>query len=110
MIEQKYNVSVDAVVNDRMLDHVRFLAQVNIPAAERLYDEMAKAITELEENPKSCPKYFSAGQYALTSPTEAELRYKLCGKRYRIVFEVDNNNVYVYDIQDCRQDSDKNLL
>jgi hypothetical protein len=25
-------------------------------------------------------------------------------------FEIVNDNVYVYDIQDCRQDTDKNLL
>jgi len=110
MIERKYNVSVDAAVNDRILDHVRFLARVSVPAAERLYDAMAKAITELEINPKGCPKYSSVGLYTSTDLAEVELRYKLCYKRYRIVFEIDNDNVYVYDIQDCRQDTDKNLL
>ena len=104
MAEHKYKVSVDSAVNDRILKHVRFLARVSIPAAERLYDALAKAIIELENNPKSCPKYTS------TSLTGVELRYKLCHKRYRIVFEIVNDNVYVYDIQDCRQDTDKNLL
>ena len=104
MTEHKYKVSVDSAVNDRILDHVRFLARVSIPAAERLYDAFAKAITELENNPKGCPKYTS------TVLTDVELRYKLCHKRYRIVFEIVNDNVYVYDIQDCRQDTDKNLL
>ena len=32
------------------------------------------------------------------------------GKRYRAVFEIIDNNVYVYDIQDCRQDTDKSLV
>jgi hypothetical protein len=42
---------------------------------------------------------------------DIELRYKLFGgNRYRIVFEVAKSDVYVYDIQDCRQDTDKNLL
>jgi plasmid stabilization system protein ParE len=104
MTERKYKVSVDAAVNDRILDHVRFLAHVSIPAANRLYDALAKAIAELENNPKGCPKYAS------TILADVELRYKLCHKRYRIVFEIVNNNVDVYDIQDCRQDTDKNLL
>jgi hypothetical protein len=41
---------------------------------------------------------------------DAQLRYKLFGKRYRIVLEIVGNAVYVYDIQDCRQDVDKNII
>ena len=43
-------------------------------------------------------------------PIDVQLRYRLFRKRYRIVFEIVGNSVYIYDIQDCRQDSDKNLL
>ena len=102
--KKKYNVSVNPAVNDRMLEHVRFLAQVSIPAAERLYLSMEDAIAELESNPEICPLF--------NVPTfeDVDLRYKLCAKRYRIVFEISEKNVYVYDIQDCRQNSDKNLI
>ena len=31
-------------------------------------------------------------------------------KRYRIVSEIVGDNVYAYDIQDCRQDTDNNLI
>ena len=104
MRKQKYNVSVDPAANERMLDHVRFLAQVSISAAEKLYNIMVEAIAELENNPEICPIY------TIQNLVDAELRYKLCGKRYRMVFEIVKNNIYVYDIQDCRQDSDKNLV
>ena len=46
----------------------------------------------------------------LEMPIDVQLRYRLFGKRYRIVFEIVGNSVYIYDIQDCRQDSDKNLM
>jgi len=31
-------------------------------------------------------------------------------QRYRIVFEILDGTVYIYDIQDCRQDVDKSLV
>ena len=100
---RKYNVSVDPAANDRMIDHIRFLARVSVEAAERLYEAMAESINSLNENPGICPLY-------AWYPSNRELRYKLCGKRYRIVFEIIDNDVFIYDIQDCRQDMDKNLL
>jgi len=103
----KYDVSIDPVVNDRMLEHVRFLAKVSIPAAERLYESIKEAITELKDYPKSNPLYT---MHDAQNFENIELRYKLCGKRYRIVYEISGNNVYVYDIQDCRQDSNYNLI
>ena len=102
----KYDVSIDPAVNDRMLEHVRFLAKVSISAAERLCELLEEAITELKNYPKSNPLYTLHDVHNFDN---IELRYKLCGKRYRIVYEISGNNVYVYDIQDCRQDSNKNL-
>ena len=104
MREHKYSVNVDPSANDRMIDHVRFLAKVSVPAAERLYTTIETAIASLQDNPESCPLYTMHGF------NDVKLRYKLCGKRYRIVFEIIENDVFIYDIQDCRQDSDKNLV
>ncbi|WP_461256861.1 hypothetical protein [Treponema sp. R80B11-R83G3] len=44
--------------------------------------------------------YIESGKY----------RYKLSYGRYRIVYQIVNDTVFVDDIQDCRQDDDKNLL
>ena len=104
MPKREYAVFVDSAATNRMLVHVRFLAQVSVSAAERLYDALEKAIEPLKHNPTICPPYIAK------FPTDAELRYKLCAKRYRIVFEIIGKAVYVYDIQDCRQDTDKNLV
>ena len=104
MPNHKFTVSVDPAAYDKMFAHIRFLARVSVPAAGRLYDALEEAINALQTNPEGYPLYVQQKQL------DALLRYKLCDKRYRIVFEIIGNAVYVYDIQDCRQDTDKNLV
>ena len=104
MLGSNYNVHVDTAAYDKMFDHIRFLAQVSISAAERLYGDLTESIDFLKSSPASCPLYLSVRL------KDVELHYKLCGKRYRIVFEIIGNDVFVYDIQDCRQDTDKSLV
>ena len=105
MFEYNYDVKVDKAAYDKMFRHIRFLAQISVSAAEYLYDDMKKAIDDLKINPQICSVYIQR------NPNDIELRYKLCGKRrYKIVFEIIGNTVYVYDIQDCRQNTDKSLV
>ena len=104
MPKRDYAVFIDPAAHDKMLVHVRFLAQVSVSAAERLYAELEKTLDSLKHHPEFCPPYLAK------FPTDAELRYKLCARRYRIVFEILGKAVYVYDIQDCRQDTDKNIV
>jgi len=100
----EYNVHIDPSASTRFAHHLEFLARVSENAAFRLYDDYDEALGFLENNPESCPLYY------LQIPIDEELRYKLFGERYRIVFEIIANDVYVYDIQDCRQNTDKNLV
>ena len=100
----EYTVLIDPVAYDKMYSHMRFLAKVSVPASERLYKLLEDAVEELKKAPEICPIY------TLPQKTDAELRHKLFGKRYRIVFEIVGNAVYIYDIQDCRQDIDKSLV
>ena len=88
MPKREYAVHVDSAASHQMFVHVRFLAQVSVSAAERLYDALEKAIDSLKHNPTICPPYTTK------FPTDAELRYKLCAKRYRIVFEIIGKAVY----------------
>ena len=104
MSERKYNVYVAPAAGDKLFAHIRFLGQVSLSAAERLYDALCAAIDELEDNPRGYPLYTPL------LPIDTGLHYKLCKKRYRIVFEIIDDTVYVYDIQDCRQDTDKNVV
>ena len=99
-----YKVIVDAAANDRMAEHLEFLARVNEKAASQLLDELMVDIKSLDSFPLRNPifnrPYLPVGKY----------RYMISGKRYRIVYQVEGNSVYVDDIQDCRQDDDKNII
>ena len=97
-----YQVIVDPAANDRLFDHFEFLARVNVSAANRLLDKMLEDILSLEtfpyRNPEFNRPYLPQGKY----------RYMICAKRYRIVYQIEKNIVFVDDIQDCRQDDGKN--
>ena len=99
-----YKVIVDPAANDRMYDHFEFLARVSESAAERLLEELVNDIRSLGYMPYRNPvydrPYLKNGKF----------RYMLSAGRYRIVYQIENNVVYVDDIQDCRQSDANNLL
>jgi mRNA-degrading endonuclease RelE of RelBE toxin-antitoxin system len=101
---KKYNIRVAPAVNDRIDGRFEFLARVSENAANELLDELIEDIKSLETNPQINPyldrPYIELGKY----------RYKLSYGRYRIVYQIVNDTVFVDDIQDCRQDDDKSLL
>ena len=101
---KKYKVFVAPSANDRMAEHFEFLARVSETAANKLLAELVGDIKSLEINPQINPylnrPYIEPGKY----------RYKLSYGRYRIVYQIINNAVFVDDIQDCRQDDDKSFL
>jgi plasmid stabilization system protein ParE len=102
--EKVYQVIIVSDANDRMYDHFEFLARVSVNAANRLLDGLLKDIRNLGTNPFRYPvynrPYLPVGKY----------RYILSKKRYRIVYQIIGNQVFVDDIQDCRQDDDKSIL
>ncbi|MCL2762730.1 MAG: hypothetical protein FWD36_05945 [Treponema sp.] len=65
---------------------------------------LIKDIQSLEYMPQGNPyldrPYLEQGKY----------RYKLPNRRYRIVYQIIKDDVFVEDIQDCRQDDDKSLV
>ncbi len=99
-----YQLIISADANSRMFDHFEFLALVNVNAANRLLDRLLKDIQNLRTDPFRCPvydrPYLPMGKY----------RYILSNKRQRIIYQVIDNQVFVEDLQDCRQDDDQSLL
>jgi mRNA-degrading endonuclease RelE of RelBE toxin-antitoxin system len=99
-----YNIRVAPAANERMTMHFEFLARVSENAAYKLLDELIKEIKLLETNPQINPyldrPYIEPGKY----------RYKLSYGRYRIVYQIVNDTVFLDDIQDCCQDDDKSLV
>ena len=101
---KKYKVFVSPAANDRMYDHFEFLARVSESAARNLLSKLVKDIKSLEFMPQAHAyfdrPYLEQGKY----------RFKLSHRRYRIVYQIIKDSVFVEDIQDCRQDDDKNVL
>ncbi len=99
--EKVYSVIVDPAVNDRMYEHFEFLSRVSSDAANRLLGILLEDILSLQTQPFRNPlynrPYLPIGKY----------RYKISEKRYRIVYQIDGDFVYVDDIQDCRQNDVK---
>ena len=97
MSSEKYTIIIDPAANDRMYDHFEFLAQVSETAAESLLDTLLSDIRSLEHMPYRNPiynrPYIPSGKY----------RYMVSKNRYRIVYQIEDNVVFVEDIQDCRQ-------
>ena len=102
--EQVYHVIIAQAVNNRMAEHFEFLARVSENAANRLLENLLKDIHSLETTPYRNPiyerPYLPQGKY----------RYMISRKRYHIVYQINDEYVFVDDIQDSRQDDDKSLL
>ena len=101
---EQYRILVAPAANDRMNEHFEFLANVNENAATRLLDSLLAGIRSLETMPQRNPTYnrpyLKSGKY----------RYLLVAERYRVVYQIEDDVVFVDDIQDCRQSDDANLV
>jgi len=98
-----YQIIVAPAANDRMAEHFEFLARVSESAANKLLDGLIDDIQSLQKMPFRNPVY----DRPYVSPLK--YRYMVSNKRYRIVYQVVNDTVFVDDIQDFRQSDDKDL-
>lgn len=99
----KYTVIVSRRADTMLVNHTRFLANVSVPAARELVKEYKKILDTLEDNPFQFP-----------AETEYELppglyRKALFYKRYKALFTVEDDKVYLDAVLDCRQDNARNL-
>jgi len=103
-VDKEYFIYIDPAANDRMAEHMEFLARVGEDAAERLLDELIAGIRSLKTMPYRYPiyhrPYIPLGKY----------RRLIIKKRYIIVYQIEGDNVYIDDIQDSRQNNAKNIL
>jgi plasmid stabilization system protein ParE len=89
-----------------LLSHTEFLAQVSTVAARRLLEDFRKVIGQIGENPF---RFSYADE--LDAPGISPETYRKCffEKRYKALFLVEGNDVYIDAIIDCRQEN-KNLF
>lgn len=94
----KYKVIVSDRAKEMLGMHVRFLAQVNKPAAASLKQRLVEQIRSLQEMPQRYPffneTYIPANKY-----------HKLYVENwYLVLYQIKDSAVYVEWIVDCRQD------
>lgn len=94
----RYQVFLSPEAKTMLEDQIDFLAQLNSDAAVKLKDNFMKALRSLETMPQRYPflesEYIKFGKY----------RKMLVEKRYLVIYQFKDNNVYVDYIVDCRAD------
>ena len=96
--QSKYNVIISERAMQMLVSNVAFVSQVSINAGQRLTDEFEKTANSLEFMPQRCS--WLSGEYI----PKNQYRYILFEKRYMLIFQIIDNNVYVDYVVDCRQD------
>lgn len=96
---KKFKVILARRVDGMLLKHVEFLARVSIPAAKKFRNEFGHLLQRLGENPMQFPL-----EEEVRLP-EGAYRSALFAKRYKAIFLVEGETVYLDAVLDCRQDS-----
>jgi hypothetical protein len=96
----KYTVILSSRVEAQLRKHMEFLARVSIPAAKRFRAEYARILDRLENNPHQFPletdPNLPAGLY----------REALFARRYKALFSIAEDTVYLDAVVDCRQQNE----
>jgi len=102
--ERVYKISVMPAAARKVASHIEFLSRVSPAAAARLRHSLETDIADLRTNPDRF------GRYETAISTDKNLRKRLSGRRYWIVFDLGEEIITVVDVQDCRQHPDNNLV
>ena len=94
----KYSVIISDQAKQNLLLHVRFLAQINKSAAQKLRQRIVAEIRSLEQMPHRYP--FLNAEFI--PPNKYHKLY--VENYYLILYQIRDNIVYVDWIVDCRQD------
>ena len=98
--QKRYLVTIDEEALVMMDNHLDFLSNVSMEAAEKLANQLTKGMASLEFMPQRCPAY-------RTIQTAGNYRRLILG-RYQIIFSINeaSGTVKVKYILDSRQNSE----
>ncbi len=97
---EKYKILFARRVDSQLLQHTEFLARVSLTAVKRFRNDFEKVLERLEDNPYQFPLETDLGL------PEGLYHKALFSKRYKVLFSVEDNTVYLDAVVDCRQNSD----
>ena len=98
MSDKKYKVIVSDRAKRMLGTHIRFMAQVNKDAAKTKKQELMEAMRSLERMPQRFPFFEEA--YIPTN----KYHKMFIEKWYLILYQIQDDTVYVEYIVDCRKD------
>ena len=94
-----YRIILASRVRIQLLNHIQFLSKVSLPAARRLRSSFKEIIARIGENPFQFP----------VDPIFEDLNFPyrkaLFEKRYKVLFTVSDNVVFIDSVVDCRQNN-----
>ena len=93
-----HNVVVSERATQMLVDHARFLAQVNEKAAENLIIEFGQKSNSLKHMPERNSWLDN------THIPSQKYRKLLMSKHYILIYQVKQDIVYIDYVLDCRQD------
>lgn len=96
--EKKYQVIVSDRAKKMLGTHIRFMAQVSKEAAAAKKKEILTAIRSLSEMPQCFPFF----EEAYITPNKYHRMF--IEKWYLVLYQIQDNIVYVDYILDCRKD------
>ena len=92
----KYDVVVSERARDMLFDHARFLAQVSVSTAEKLFDRFEERVESLEDMPERCSFYINP--YIKTG----KYRKLDFGNHLWIIFQIKGRKVLIDLVIDAR--------
>jgi plasmid stabilization system protein ParE len=95
---KRYQVIISDRATELLVQHVRFLSQVSIQAADQLRINIVEAAQSLQEFPH---------RHAwLVDPSLPVNKYRklLVDSRYLLIYQIKDDIVYIDFMVDCRQD------
>ena len=93
--DKRYNVIFPERAGEMLVQHARFLAQVNTRAADKLRADVVEAAKSLQEFPDRGSR--------LTHRLLPTNKY-IVDKRYLLIYQIKDGTVYIDYIVDCRRD------
>ena len=98
MADKKYRVIVSERAKRMLGTHIRFVAQVNKEAAIAKKKELMTAMRSLESMPQRFPFF------GVTYIPPNKYHKMFVAKWYLVLYQIEDDTVYVDTILDCRKD------
>ncbi|MCC2223944.1 MULTISPECIES: type II toxin-antitoxin system RelE/ParE family toxin [Roseburia] len=98
MADKKYRVIVSERAKRMLGTHIRFVAQVNKEAAIAKKKELMTAMRSLESMPQRFPFF----EVTYIPPNKYHKMF--VAKWYLVLYQIEDDTVYVDTILDCRKD------